>query len=64
MLAKIKNLFKKKPAHVELWNQMVKYARANHIHVVSPRNGKISPRNVGRIVGQQIFRDFRMGKKS
>ena len=58
MLKRIQNLFKKKPAHIKLFMDMAKYAEANNIQLHCPQGRQLSPSRIGKMVGQQIQRDF------
>lgn len=62
VIKKIKNMFKKKPAHIKLFMAMAKYAEANNIQLHCPQGRQLSPGRIGKMVGQQIQRDFWTGK--
>lgn len=63
MLKKIRNLFRSKPAHLKMFEQMVAYAQKRELSLISPKGHQFNPKRIGTLVGRQVEQDHFMGRR-
>ena len=59
MLQRIKNWFRKRPAHEVMYDDLVRYSKLTGIQLVGPKGHLASPRRIGKAVGQHVGNKFK-----
>ena len=63
MLKKVQSLFRGKPAHIKMYEQMVAYAQMRELDLISRKGHQLNPKRIGTLVGRQVEQDHFMGRK-